>query len=103
VRRLLCVLVLLAAAAAPAGAYAAADPLTVKGGRLVDAQGRAVVLHGVITLRWTAVLGADTVVAVPRLAYPRGFDVHTVGARVVRRSPLTLRGVGRASITLTRR
>jgi endoglycosylceramidase len=46
VRRLLCVL-LLAAAAAPASAHAAADALTVKGGRLVDMEGRSVVLHGV--------------------------------------------------------
>jgi endoglycosylceramidase len=58
---------------------------------------------GRFTLSWTAVRGADTVVAVPRLSYPRGFDVHAVRARVVRRSPLTLRGAGRASITITRR
>jgi endoglycosylceramidase len=44
-RRLLCVLVL--TAALPASAHAAADPLAVKGARLVDGQGRAVVLHGV--------------------------------------------------------
>ena len=30
---------------------------------------------GRFTLRWTAARGADTVVALPRLAYPRGFDV----------------------------
>ncbi|HSS58790.1 MAG TPA: hypothetical protein VLK59_12330, partial [Solirubrobacteraceae bacterium] len=46
-RRLLCVLPPVAAAGAPAGAHAAADPLAVRGGRLVDAQGPAVVLHGV--------------------------------------------------------
>jgi endoglycosylceramidase len=46
--RPLCVLlVLMAAAVVPAGAHAAADPLAVKGGRLVDGQGRTVVLHGV--------------------------------------------------------
>ena len=41
--------------------------------------------------------------AVPRLAYPRGFAVRTHGVRVLRRAPLTLRGSGRASITVTRR
>jgi endoglycosylceramidase len=34
-------------AAVPASAPGAADPLAVKGGRLVDGQGRAGVLHGV--------------------------------------------------------
>jgi endoglycosylceramidase len=58
---------------------------------------------GRLSLRWTAVRGADTVVAVPRLAYPRGFAVRAHGVRVVRRAPLTLRGAGRASITVTRR
>ncbi len=58
---------------------------------------------GHFNLRWTAVRGADTVVALPRLAYPRGFDVRAHGVRVVRRAPLTLRGSGRASITITRR
>ena len=47
--------------------------------------------------------GADTVVALPRLAYPRGFTVRAHGVRVVRRAPLTLRGSGSASITVTRR
>ena len=47
--------------------------------------------------------GADTVVALPRLAYPRGFAVRVHGVRVVRRAPLTLRGSGSASITVTRR
>ena len=36
-------------------------------------------------------------------AYPRGFAVRAHGVRVVRRAPLTLRGSGRASITITRR
>ena len=45
-RRLVWVL-LLAMTALPASARAGADPLAVKGGRLVDGQGRAVVLHGV--------------------------------------------------------
>ena len=58
---------------------------------------------GHFSLRWTAVRGADTVVALPRLAYPRGFVVRAHGVRVVRRAPLTLRGAGRASITITRR
>jgi hypothetical protein len=43
------------------------------------------------------------VVALPRLAYPHGFTVRVHGVRVVRRAPLTLRGSGRASITITRR
>lgn len=50
-RRPLCVLVLLVAVVAPAGAHAAAEPVAVKGGRLVDAQGRTVVLHGVKAAR----------------------------------------------------
>jgi hypothetical protein len=161
-RRVVCVLLLMAAL--PASARAAADPLVVKGGRFVDGHGRAVVLHGVnvvyklapytpdftradarrlhgwsmnairlgvswralepargaidaayvarwsyragdgrFTLRWTSARGADTVVAVPRVAYPRGFSVRAHGVRVVRRAPLTLRGAGRASITITRR
>ena len=58
---------------------------------------------GRFTLRWTAVRGADTVVALPRLAYPRGSAVRVHGVRVVRRAPLTLRGSGSASITVTRR
>ena len=58
---------------------------------------------GRFTLRWTAARGGDTVVAVPRAAYPRGFDVRADGVRVVRRAPLTVRGSGRASITITRR
>ena len=58
---------------------------------------------GHFSLSWTAVRGADTVVAVPTVAYPRGFSVRTHGVRVVRRAPLTLRGSGRASITITRR
>ena len=47
---------------------------------------------GRFTLRWTAVRGADTVVALPRLAYPHGSAVRAHGVRVVRRAPLTLRG-----------
>ncbi len=58
---------------------------------------------GRFSLRWTAARLADTVVALPRLAYPRGFTVRAHGVRVVRRAPLTLRGSGRASITITRR
>ena len=58
---------------------------------------------GRFSLRWTAAPRADTVVALPRLAYPRGFTVRAHGVRVVRRAPLTLRGSGRASITITRR
>jgi hypothetical protein len=49
------------------------------------------------------VLLAARVRRLVRLAYPRGFDVRAVRAGAVRRSPLTLRGAGRASITLTRR
>ncbi|MGZ6674130.1 MAG: hypothetical protein ACXVFM_17460, partial [Solirubrobacteraceae bacterium] len=92
----------------PAGAVKAAKarelarpyPMRIAGRH---AQWRYGTGDGRFTLRWTAVRGADTVVALPRLAYPRGFDVHAVGARVVRRSPLTLRGAGRASIAVTRR
>jgi endoglycosylceramidase len=58
---------------------------------------------GRFTLRWTAVRGADTVIALPALAYPHGFAVRAAGVRVVSRAPLTLRGTGRASITVTRR
>ena len=58
---------------------------------------------GRFSLRWRAAGGADTVVALPRLAYPRGFAVAVRGVRVVRRAPLTLRGSGSASITVTRR
>jgi endoglycosylceramidase len=58
---------------------------------------------GRFSLRWTAARGADTLVAVPAVAYPRGFAVRAHGVRVVRRAPLTLRGSGRASITITRR
>jgi endoglycosylceramidase len=58
---------------------------------------------GRFSLRWTAAHGADTVVTVPAVAYPRGFGVSAHGVRVVRRAPLTLRGSGRASITVTRR
>jgi endoglycosylceramidase len=58
---------------------------------------------GRFSLSWTAARGTDTVVAVPRVAYPRGFAVRAHGVRVVRRAPLTLRGSGRASITITRR
>jgi hypothetical protein len=54
-------------------------------------------------VRWRATGGADTIVALPRLAYPRGFAVAVHGVRVVRRAPLTLRGSGSASITVTRR
>ena len=46
-RRLVCVVLVAAAVGVPAGAQAAADPLAVKGARLVDGQGRTVVLHGV--------------------------------------------------------
>ena len=45
---------------------------------LVRAQWRYSTSDGRFTLRWAAVRGADTVVALPRLAYPRGFDVHAV-------------------------
>ena len=132
-RRLLCIVVVMATL--PASAQAA-EPLAVEGGRLVDGRGRAVVLHGVnvvyklapyapdftradarrvrgwgmnairLGVSWRALepeRGADTVVALPRLAYPRGLDVRAHGVRVVRRAPLTLRGAGRASITITRR
>jgi endoglycosylceramidase len=58
---------------------------------------------GRFSLRWTAAGRADTVVALPRLAYPHGFALRAHGVRVVRRAPLTLRGSGRASITITRR
>jgi endoglycosylceramidase len=58
---------------------------------------------GRFSLRWTAARRADTVVALPRLAYPHGFTVRAHGVRVVRRAPLALRGSGRASITITRR
>jgi hypothetical protein len=68
-----------------------------------DARWRYGAGDGRFSLSWTAVGGADTVVAVPRLAYPRGFAVRAHGVRVVRRAPLTLRGSGRASITVTRR
>jgi endoglycosylceramidase len=61
------------------------------------------VVDGRLRLRWRATGGADTVVALPRLAYPRGFAVVVHGVRVVRRAPLTLRGSGSASITVTRR
>ena len=130
-RPLCVVLVLMAMAVVPAGARAAADPLAVKGGRLVDGQGRTVVLHGVnvvyklapyapdftradarrlrgwgmnaIRLGVTSAAAWLPIRPDPWLAFPRGFDVHAVRARVVRRAPLTLRGAGRASITLTRR
>jgi endoglycosylceramidase len=58
---------------------------------------------GRFTMRWTAARAADTVVVLPRLAYPRGFAVHARGVRVVRRVPLTVRGAGAAAITVTRR
>lgn len=58
---------------------------------------------GRLRLHWTAAGGADTVVALPRLAYPHGFTVLVHGVRVVRRTPLTLRGSGTASITVPRR
>src|SRR6266540_6753570 len=45
-RRLVCLLLLIAAAL-PASARAATDPLAVEGGRFVDGDGRTVVLHGV--------------------------------------------------------
>jgi hypothetical protein len=54
-RRLVCVVLLAAAVGMPAGARAAADPLAVKGGRLVDGG------DGRLRLRWTAAGGADTV------------------------------------------
>ena len=123
--RLLCVLPLVAAAGAPAGAHAAAaDPLAVRGGRLVDAHGRAVVLHGVnvaykpapYTPDFTRVDG-DPFVPTP---FPDAYLQRAVGrsftsfwsnragirsefVRVLRRTPLTVRGSGSASITVTRR
>jgi endoglycosylceramidase len=92
----------------PGGAVKAAKARELARPYPVRLAGRSVRWHysaadGRFTLRWTAVPGAETVVAVPRLAYPRGFDVHAVRARVVRRAPLTLRGADRASITVTRR
>jgi endoglycosylceramidase len=86
--------------AAKARALARPYPMRIAGRRARWRYGAA---DGRFTLGWTAVRGADTVVAVPRLAYPHGFTVRAQGVRVVRRSPLTLRGSGRASITITRR
>jgi hypothetical protein len=86
--------------AAKARALARPSPMRIAGRRARWRYGAA---DGRFSLRWTAVGGADTVVAVPRLAYPRGFAVRTQGVRVVRRAPLTLRGSGRASIAVTRR
>jgi endoglycosylceramidase len=57
---------------------------------------------GRFSLRWTASSGADTVIATPKLAYPRGVRVRVHGVRVVRRAPLTVRGSGPASVTVTR-
>src|SRR6185437_6804479 len=54
-------------------------------------------LDGRLRLRWRATAGADTVVALPRLAYPRGFAIAVHGVRVVRRAPLTLRSAARRS------
>jgi endoglycosylceramidase len=86
--------------AAKARALARPYPMRIAGRRARWRYGAA---DGRFTLSWTAVRGADTVVAVPGLAYPRGFAVRAHGVRVVRRAPLTLRGSGRASITVTRR
>ena len=86
--------------AAKARALARPYPMRIAGRRARWRYGAA---DGRFTLGWTAARGADTVVAVPRLAYPHGFTVRAHGVRVVRRSPLTLRGSGRASITVTRR
>jgi endoglycosylceramidase len=86
--------------AAKARALARAYPMRIAGRAARWSYSAA---NGRFSLRWTAAHGADTVVALPRLAYPRGFGVRASGVRVVRRSPLTLRGAGRASITITRR
>ena len=123
-RRLLCVLPPVAAAGAPAGAHAAADPLAVRGGRLVDAQGPAVVLHGVNVAYKPAPYTPDFTRAdgqpfVPT-PFPYAYLQPAVGrsftsfwsnragirsefVRVLRRTPLTVRGSGSASITVTRR
>jgi endoglycosylceramidase len=92
----------------PAGAVKAAKALELArpypmrvAGR--DARWRYSASDGRLTLRWTAARGADTVVALPRLAYPGGFAVRVHSVRVVRRAPLTLRGSGSSSITVTRR
>jgi len=82
------------------GALARAYPQRIAGR---DAHWSYRAADGRFTLRWRAARGADTVVALPRVAYPRGFAVRAHGVRVVRRAPLTLRGAGRASITITRR
>jgi hypothetical protein len=86
--------------AAKARALARAYPTRIAG-RAAHWSYRAT--DGRFRLRWTAAGRADTVVALPRLAYPHGFTVRVHGVRVVRRAPLTLRGSGRASITITRR
>jgi hypothetical protein len=79
---------LLAALALPASAHAAADHLTVGRGQLRDSRGRQVVLHGVNV--------------VYKLAPYLPEFTRAQGVRVVRCAPLTLRGAGRASITVTR-
>ena len=86
--------------AAKARELARAYPMRIAGRGARWSYGAA---DGRFGLSWTATAGADTVVALPRITYPRGFTVRVHGARVVRRAPLTLRGSGRASITVTRR
>ena len=86
--------------AAKARELARAYPMRVAGRGARWSYGAA---DGRLRLRWTAAGGADTVVALPQLAYPHGFTVRVHGVRVLRRTPLTLRGSGSASITVTRR
>lgn len=86
--------------AAKARELARAYPMRIAGRH---AQWRYRASDGRFSLSWIAARRADTVVAVPRLAYPHGFAVRAHGVRVIRRAPLTLRGSGRASITITRR
>ena len=81
---------------------ARAYPTRIAGQR--RARGATTTADGRFTLRWTAARGADTVVALPRLAYPRGFDgARRTACAWCAARPLTLRGSGRASITITRR
>jgi endoglycosylceramidase len=92
----------------PAGAVKAAKlrelarayPQRISG---VGARWSYAVASGRFTLRWTSTRGADTIVAVPRAAYPRGYSVRAHGVRVVRRAPLTVRGAGHAEIVVSRR
>ena len=115
-RRLLRVPMLVTAAGAPAGAPAAADPLAGRGGRLVDAQRQrrlqAGALHtGLHARRRRAFVPTPFPYAYLQPAVGRSFTsfwsnregIRSEFVRVLRHTPLTVRGSGSASITVTRR